>query len=160
MDEYCNRGFSFILLKEVIITPPCASLLMHLAAMVSASPLEDGFLGRDKGSLFKKKAVRVSTLCQPPALAVALPCFSLPVLSAVSRKKRLFNWQLSKLYSLIAQLQPGNAPAQQQLCHCLTSLQPRPIDIVSAHFCCSHGCQGKLGRANPCHYSCRKQITW
>lgn len=95
----------------------------------------------------------------PTALADVLPCFSLPVLSAVSIKKRLFNWQVSKLYSLKAQLQPGNAPTQQQLCHCLTSFQPRLVVTVMAYSCCSHHCQGKLGLANPCHYSCRKQIT-
>lgn len=54
MDEYCNRCFSSILLEEVIITPPCASCLMHLAVMISASPPEDGSLGKDKGYFFKK----------------------------------------------------------------------------------------------------------
>lgn len=124
---------------------------------VMTPPPKDRFSGWDKGSALRIRLCESAPLA-PPALADVQPCFSLPVLSAVSMRKMLFNWQVSKLYSLKAQLQPGNTPTQQQLCHCLTSFQPRPVVKVMVHFGCSHHCQGKLGLANPCHYSCGKKI--
>ena len=132
MDDYSDRCFSSSLLKEVILTPPCASLVMHLAVIIPSPSPEDGFLEKDKGYVLRISLCE-SAAFSSPLLTIVLACFSLPVLSAVSRRKRLFSWQLSNLYSLIAQLQPGNAPAQQQLCHCLTSLQPTPVNTVVAH---------------------------
>lgn len=144
-------------LKELIITSPCASLVLRLAVMIPASPPEDGFSGKGKGYVLRRRLCESAPFASP--LLSQFSCL-LPASAVCSQQE-----ETALLLAAFQHLSPdSSAPAGQRsrtatTVSLLTSLQPRPVDIVVAHLCRSHGCQGKLGLANPCHYSHRKQIT-
>lgn len=121
----------------------------HLAVMTSLPP-KDRFSEWYKGCAVRRSLCESAPSGSPcsgrrPALLLAASA-----ICSQYEEKALYLEGLQG-YSLKAQLQPGNFPTQPQQCHCLTSFQPRLVVTAMVHFCCNHHCQGKLGRANPCH---------
>lgn len=85
MYEYCDRSFSSSLLKEVILTPPCASLVMHLAVTIPASPPEDGFSGKDKGYVLRIRLCESAPFASP--YSRSCPALLLPASAICSQQE-------------------------------------------------------------------------
>lgn len=123
---------------------PSGSFGEHLVTVMTSSPPKDWLSGRDKGCALRKRlceSAPFGTPCSGRCPALLLPASAI---CSQHEEKALYLAGLQGC-SLKAQLQPGSFPTQPQLCHCLTSFQPRPVVTVMVHFCCSHHCQGKLG---------------